>query len=65
LTYDTWLQSDKAFERFHGLDEFHEDEVQRRREREERRIDEEYERYKERKLREKIEGEKNDIRETE
>lgn len=39
MQYDAWLQSDHAFERFHGLDEFHEDEVQRRREREERRIE--------------------------
>lgn len=47
MDYDTWLQSDKAFEEFHGLDEFAE---QEEKESAEEEADREYEKYKDKSL---------------
>lgn len=47
MNYDTWLQSDRDFEKFHGLDEFHPDAIKRKREREEKKAEREIQRWKE------------------
>ena len=47
MNYDTWLQDDRAFEKFHGLEEFHIDAIKRKREREERKAEREIQRWKE------------------
>jgi hypothetical protein len=63
MDHDTWLQSDNAFEQFHGLDEFGED---RDRDRREAAMDDLYDRLKdEQMLRRMREEDKNGTIETE